>query len=42
MTTSISGDASALRPALDIWTASAQSWVSLDPSIPHYPRSPQQ
>lgn len=35
-------DSSAFRPALDIWTCSAQPWVTLDPTILHYPQSPQQ
>ncbi len=35
-------DSSAFRPGLDIWTSSAQKWAPLDPSIPHYPHSPQQ
>jgi hypothetical protein len=34
-------DASAFRPMLDIWTATAQPWVCLDAAIPHFPRSPQ-
>jgi hypothetical protein len=33
-------DPSGFRPMLDIWTASAQPWACLDPSIPHYPQSP--
>lgn len=35
-------DPSEFRPMLDIWTASAQSWVCLDEKIPHFPQSPQQ
>ena|SRR5690348_2862597 len=35
-------DGSGFRPALDIWTSRAQQWVCFDPSIPHYPQSPQQ
>lgn len=31
---------SEFRPMLDIWTASAQSWVCLAPDIPHYTQSP--
>lgn len=27
---------------LDIYTASAQQWVCLDQTIPHFPQSPQQ
>jgi hypothetical protein len=30
------------KPMLDIYTASAQPWVCLDPAIPHFPQSPQQ
>ncbi|MDP9109824.1 MAG: GFA family protein [Pseudomonadota bacterium] len=33
-------DASNFKPMLDIHTASAQSWVCLDQTIPHFPRSP--
>jgi hypothetical protein len=33
-------DQAGFKPALDIWTASALSWVQLDPNIPHYPQSP--
>jgi len=33
-------DATAFKPMVDIWTASAQPWVRLDPDIPHVPRSP--
>lgn len=33
-------DTSGFLPMLDIWTASAQSWVCLGESIPHYPQSP--
>jgi hypothetical protein len=29
------------RPMLDIWTSSAQAWVCLDESIPHFEQSPQ-
>ena len=29
------------KPMLDIFTASAQQWVCLDPTIPHFPQSPQ-
>jgi hypothetical protein len=28
------------QPTLDIWTSSAQPWVSLNQEIPHYPKSP--
>lgn len=35
-------DASDFRPMLDIHTASAQPWVCLDQTIPHFPQSPQQ
>jgi len=35
-------DASNFKPALDIYTASAQKWVCLDPIIPHFLQSPQQ
>jgi hypothetical protein len=35
-------DASGFKPMLDIYTASAQQWACLDPSIPHFPQSPQQ
>ena len=35
-------DASGFKPMLDIYTASAQRWVCLDQSIPHFPQSPQQ
>ena len=34
-------DASGFKPMLDIYTASAQQWVCLDPAIPHFPQSPQ-
>ena len=34
-------DASTFKPMLDIYTASAQQWVCLDPAIPHFPQSPQ-
>lgn len=33
-------DASAFKPMLDIYTASAQPWVCLDTTIPHFPQSP--
>ncbi len=33
-------DPSGFKPAVDIWTSSAQPWVSLDPEIPHVSRSP--
>lgn len=33
-------DPSGFRPMVEIWTSSAQPWVSLDGGIPHYPRSP--
>ena len=35
-------DSSSFKPMLDIYTASAQPWVCLDQSIPHFPASPQQ
>jgi hypothetical protein len=35
-------DASDFRPTLDIYSASAQKWVCLDPAIPHFSQSPQQ
>ena len=35
-------DASNFKPMLEIYTASAQHWVCLDQSIPHFPQSPQQ
>ncbi len=35
-------DPSAFKPMLDIYTASAQQWVCLDQTIPHFPHSPQQ
>lgn len=35
-------DISDFKPMLDIYTASAQEWVCLDQTIPHFPRSPQQ
>lgn len=35
-------DASDFKPMADIYTASAQQWVCLDPAIPHFPQSPQQ
>ncbi|NJM48990.1 MAG: GFA family protein [Alkalinema sp. RU_4_3] len=31
---------SEFQPMLDIWTSSAQLWVCLSPSIPHFPQSP--
>lgn len=34
-------DAAGFKPMLDIYTASAQPWVCLDPTIPHFPQSPQ-
>jgi hypothetical protein len=34
-------DASGFKPMLDIYTESAQQWVCLDATIPHFPRSPQ-
>lgn len=33
-------DISEFQPMLDIWTASAQQWVCLSGTIPHYPQSP--
>ncbi len=33
-------DASSFKPMLDIYTDSAQPWVCLDQSIPHFPKSP--
>ena len=33
-------DAGDFKPMLDIYTASAQRWVCLDPAIPHFPQSP--
>ena len=33
-------DQSAFQPMLDIWASSAQPWVCLSESIPHYPQSP--
>lgn len=35
-------DISDFKPMLDIFTASAQPWVCLDQTIPHFPQSPQQ
>lgn len=35
-------DTSGFSPMLDIYTASAQPWVCLDQTIPHFPQSPQQ
>jgi hypothetical protein len=34
-------DAAGFKPMLDIYTASAQQWVCLDPAIPHFAGSPQ-
>jgi hypothetical protein len=34
-------DAAGFKPMLDIYTASAQHWVCLDPAIAHFPQSPQ-
>ncbi|MFY2764665.1 GFA family protein [Arenimonas sp. MALMAid1274] len=34
-------DASAFKPAVDIWTSRAQPWVCLAPDIPHFPESPE-
>jgi hypothetical protein len=34
-------DQSMFKPMLDIWTSSAQPWVCLDVSIPHFAESPQ-
>lgn len=34
-------DTAGFKPMLDIYTASAQQWVCLDPTIPHFPASPQ-
>jgi hypothetical protein len=33
-------DTANFKPMLDIYTASAQPWVCLDPTIPHFPQSP--
>ncbi len=33
-------DTSDFKPMLDIYTASAQQWVCLDSTIPHFPQSP--
>ncbi|QRP63509.1 GFA family protein [Rhodanobacter sp. FDAARGOS 1247] len=33
-------DTSGFRPALDIWTSSAPSWVCLDEALPHFAQSP--
>ncbi len=33
-------DTSGFKPMLDIYTASAQPWVCLDATIPHFPQSP--
>jgi hypothetical protein len=33
-------NAAEFRPMLDIWTASAQPWVCLSDTIPHYSQSP--
>ena len=35
-------DTSDFKPMLDIYAASAQPWVCLDQTIPHFPQSPQQ
>ena len=35
-------DASSFKPMLDIYAASAQPWVCLDPAIPQFAQSPQQ
>jgi len=35
-------DSSDFKPTLDIYTTSAQQWVCLDQTIPHFPQSPQQ
>ena len=35
-------DTTHFKPMLDIYTASAQHWVCLDQTIPHFPQSPQQ
>jgi hypothetical protein len=35
-------DNSDFKPMVDIYTASAQPWVCLDQTIPHFPQSPQQ
>jgi hypothetical protein len=34
-------DAAGFKPMLDIYTANAQHWVCLDPTIPQFPQSPQ-
>ena len=34
-------DPSWFRPAMDIYTASAQPWAHMDPALPKFPRSPQ-
>lgn len=34
-------DQSSFKPMLDIWTSSAQPWVCMDDSIPHFAESPQ-
>jgi hypothetical protein len=34
-------DTSDFKPMLDIYIASAQQWVCLDQTIPHFPHSPQ-
>jgi hypothetical protein len=33
-------DQTQFKPMVDIWTSSAQSWVTLSDGIPHYPKSP--
>jgi hypothetical protein len=33
-------DPSWFQPAVEIWTASAQPWDSLNPRLPHYERQP--
>ncbi|MEO8315913.1 MAG: GFA family protein [Pseudomonadota bacterium] len=33
-------DSSEFRPVLDIWTASAASWVCLNDELPHFAQSP--
>jgi len=35
-------DPSDFTPMLDIYTASAQPWVCLDQTIPHFPQTPRQ
>ena len=34
-------DPSGFRPAMNIYTQSAQPWVHLDPALPKFPRAPQ-